>query len=126
MWVLVMLDDRYRLTIVCVLVRVCCCEILRRIHNHRGNRAHGATYGTVRLLLRLPLPCLDSLLLHGHGTCHLMQVKVQATRVAHGVAAGIAPPQGGRLRLTVTTAQVLTPSGRHSLLGARLGPVCAI
>lgn len=98
-------------------------EVLRRIHygRHRTDRPDQAAP-----LFGLPLSCLNSLLFHGHRPGHVVQLEVESARVADWIAAIVAPPQGGGLRLTVAAAQVLSSRSRHALLGPRLGSVGAV
>jgi len=77
-------------------------------------------------LFRFALSRLDSVLLHGHRSGHIVQLEIQPTSVANWIAAVVAPPQCGGLGLAIATAKILSPRGGHALLGSRLGPVGAI
>lgn len=52
-----------------------------------------------------------------------MELEIEAAGVANGVALVVAPPQGGRLCLTIAAAHALPAGRRHALVGPRLGPV---
>lgn len=72
------------------------------------------------------VPCLNAILLHGKGSIHIMQLEVEATGIAHGLAIGVASPQGCGAGVTVGTLSSSTLADDQSLLWTDERPVLAV
>lgn len=70
--------------------------------------------------------CLYSLFFHGQRPVHVVQLIVEATGVAHWVSIGVAPPECGGGRLTVSTTGACSSGSRQSAFGFDEGSVLAV
>lgn len=71
--------------------------------------------------VRMRAAYLNVVLLHGEGPVDAMQLEVEATRVAHGIARRVASPQGRGARLAIRATQPTPP--RRRLQRAKRPPV---
>lgn len=85
-----------------------------------GSRVEGAALGEVLQRImhlfalfgfarHLPVSGLDAFLLHSQGSVNIVQLVVESTGIADGVAISIPPPEGGGGGLTVGTGCPCSP-----------------
>lgn len=79
---------------------------------------HGGLLALLVLVGHFSVACLNAVLLHGEGPVHIVQFKVESTRITDWLSVGVASPQCCCARVTVGTQCTCPLADNQSLLGS--------